>query len=263
MNRALSLPVLILVLFMTACTSTEFKASDPVEKDTIQTSTDQIQDTEGFEIIPSGKSEEETEKSTEDLETKDRTVYTEEPVKIRLNVSQSVQETDYYCAVACLQMVLSFHEISMNQPDLAQRLNTYPITGTEYEDLAREASLLIFGSIPDSESDPGYRAVLWKRNEGSENDFRVFEQRVKSDLESGDPVFISINIAPAYDYNFDGVHEVVLYGADYDSCGNPSMYYFIDPSYNQQNPEFQGRKMYTPEELWKIMNDNPEPGYVW
>lgn len=262
MSRALSFSALILMLFLTACASPEFITSDPTEKDTVP-SAEQTQDTEDFVNTSSGRSEEVNEKSAEDLESEDSTGCKEDPVKIRLNVTQSIQETDYYCAVACLQMVLNFHGISMNQSDLAQRLNTHPITGTEYDDLAREASLLIFGSTPDSDADPGYRAVLWKRNEGSENDFRIFEQRVKNDLQSGDPVFISINIAPAYGYNFDGIHEVVLYGADYDRCGNPVMYYFIDPSYNQQDPEFQGRKMYTPEELWKIMNDNPEPGYVW
>lgn len=183
--------------------------------------------------------------------------------KIRLDIPQKIQETDYYCAVACLQMVLTYHGISMDQADLAQRLQTHPVTGTEYEDLAREASVLIFGQAPLSETDPGYRAVLWNRKEGTEQMRSQFEARVKTDLEAGDPVFLSINSAPAYGTDFEVVHEVVLYGADYEEDGSPSMYYFLDPSSVWQDPQHEGRKMFSPEKLWEIMNDNPEPGYVF
>lgn len=182
---------------------------------------------------------------------------------IRLDVPQKVQETSYYCAVACLQMVLETHGIYREQPELAKGLKTHPVTGTEYEDLAREASLLIFGKVPENEDEPGYRAVLWKRNQGSDEDRKLFEKRVKTDLNAKDPVFISINVAPAYGYENDGVHELVLYGADYDEKGHALRYYCIDPSYLQQDPVYGGKVMWSADELWNIMNDNPEPGYVY
>lgn len=197
----------------------------------------------------------ENEQGPEDSETAE--------TKIRLEVPQKIQETDYYCAVACLQMVLACHGISMDQTDLAQRLHTHPVTGMEYEDLAREASVLIFGQAPLSETDPGYRAVLWNRKEGTEQMRAQFEARVKTDLEAGDPVFLSINSAPAYGTDFEVVHEVVLYGADYEADGAASMYYFLDPSSVWQDPQHEGRKMFSPGKLWEIMNDNPEPGYVF
>jgi len=49
-----------------------------------------------------------------------------------------------------------------------------------------------------------------------------FEERLKTDLKHGDPVFVSINVAPAYCYTQDAVHELVLYGADYDDSGMQS-----------------------------------------
>lgn len=181
---------------------------------------------------------------------------------IRLDVPQKVQETSYYCAVACLQMVLEYHDIYREQTDLAKGLKTHPVTGTEYEDLAREASLLIFGKVPENENEPGYRSVLWKRNQGTAEERKLFEKRVQTDLNAKDPVFISVNVAPAYGYEKDGVHELVLYGADYDENSQALRYYCIDPSYLQQDPVYGGKVMWSADELWNIMNDNPEPGYV-
>lgn len=182
---------------------------------------------------------------------------------ILLPVSLKAQETNYYCAVACLQMVLDYHGIQESQSALAQSLKTDPVTGTEYEDLAREASLRIFGNWPLDNSEPGYRYLLWNRNVATDQDRAEFEQRVQTDLKSGDPVFISINPGLVYEDVADAVHEVVLYGADYGKDGNAIRYYCLDPYQNYWNSEEEGRKVFTADELWKAMNDNPEPGYVW
>lgn len=61
-----------------------------------------------------------------------------------LDIPQYVQETGYYCAVACLQSVMGYHGLYATQEELAKDLNTDPITGTEYEDLARVATSRIF-----------------------------------------------------------------------------------------------------------------------
>ncbi|WP_304757836.1 hypothetical protein, partial [Dubosiella newyorkensis] len=61
----------------------------------------------------------------------------------------------------------------------------------------------------------GYRAVLWKQNEGTDSMKQDLQRRIMMDLESGDPVFLSINMKVAYESQNDLVHEVVLYGSEF------------------------------------------------
>lgn len=202
--------------------------------------------------------------SEEDLNSqKDKKEEDQSADTIQIPIPLKAQETNYYCAVACLQMVLDYHGVQVSQTDLAKALNTDPVTGTEYEDLAREASLRIFGNWPLDDSQSGYRYLLWNRNQGTDQTRAEFERRVRDDLKSGDPMFISINPAVVYADAADAVHEIVLYGADYDQEGNAVRYYCLDPYQNYWESENEGRKVFTPDELWNAMNDNPEPGYVW
>lgn len=181
----------------------------------------------------------------------------------RLDLEQSVQETAYWCGPAALQMVLHYHGISASQEELANELHTSSVTGTEYADLARVASEYIFGSVPQTDQDPGYREVLFKRNEANDNDRRVFEQRIVDDLRGGDPVFVSINNNVAYQTGKDDVHQIVVYGVDIDESGKPVAYYYRDPSYLMQDEETEGKYSMSADEMWSSMIDNPEPGYVW
>ena len=181
----------------------------------------------------------------------------------RLDLEQSVQETAYWCGPTALQMVLHYHGISASQEELASELHTSSVTGTEYADLARVASEYIFGSVPKTDQDPGYREVLFKRTEADENERRVFEQRIVDDLRGGDPVFVSINNNIAYQTGKDDVHQIVVYGIDVDDSGRPVMYYYRDPSYLMQDEETEGKYSMSADEMWSSMVDNPEPGYVW
>lgn len=194
-------------------------------------------------------------------ETADASAQPQSTNSIRLDVPQFAQETNYYCAVACLQMVLAYHGIEESQDTLAAGLKTSPVTGTEYADLAREASIYIFGKAPENDIEPGYRSLIWNRNEGTDQMKEQFFTRTNTDLRSGDPVFVSVNPAIAYEGKGDAVHEMVLYGADYDEQGRAIHYYCIDPYYH--DAEFGGKKVFTADELWTAMNNNPEPGYVW
>lgn len=203
----------------------------------------------------------ESERSTEDKTT----IHPQTaPIRsIRLDVPQILQETNYYCGVACLQMVLAYHGIEESQDVLAAALHTHPVTGTEYEDLAREASTYIFGRVPEDDSQPGYRAFKWNRNQGTEQTKEQFFSRTNTDLRSEDPVFISLNPSMVYEEGADAVHILVLYGADFDEEGSATHYYCIDPYGKYQDAIYGGKKVFTADELWNAMNNNPEPGYVW
>lgn len=156
-------------------------------------------------------------------------------------------------------MVLAYHGQDVSQQQLAVDLKTSSVTGTEYEDLAREASRYIFGKEVQSDADAGYRAVIWPANQGSEEARNVFEHHALQDLKNGDPVFVSINNEQVYGPGYGTVHQVVLYGADLNELGKPVTFYYLDPSYLQESPE----KSIDAEHLWKAMVNNPEPGYVW
>ena len=52
-------------------------------------------------------------------------------IKVKLELKQSVQENDYFCVPATLQMVLDFNNITRSQSDLAEELNTSKTTGTK------------------------------------------------------------------------------------------------------------------------------------
>lgn len=270
----LFIPISCLAIVLAGCQKADPSASSSSTDTPVNDTQDRT--VSSFAISPAGSSVSSDEYSKEEVPVPDSSAsaddnlilpdhYAKESVgqSIRLDIPLHMQENSYYCAVACLQMVLDYHGIPSTQDELAVGLKTDPVTGTEYEDLAREASIHIFGKAPASDSDPGYRAVLWKTGEGTPAMREEFESRVKTDLASKDPVFVSINVREAYVNQPDGVHELVLYGADYDENGNAVSYYCMDPSYLSQDEEWGGRKVFSADDLWNAMNHNPEPGYVW
>lgn len=182
---------------------------------------------------------------------------------LRLDLPQSVQETAYWCAPASLQMVLHYRGLDASQATLAQEMNTSSETGTEYEDLARVASLRIFGAVPANDAEAGYRAVILEPHQNNAQAREAFEQRVMHDLSQDYPVFVSINLRTAYGTAQDAVHQVVLYGMDTDESGRAKRFLYRDPSYTQQDPQYEGKKSVSADELWHAMIENPEPAYVW
>lgn len=237
-----------------------------------------------FDILSSGSNEDETD--TEDSGTEDagnsdadaslegdrsepETLQNAEPEnaktenspvaekQIRLNVPEAVQETGWWCGPASLQMVLFYHGLNYSQSELAEMLNTSSVTGTEYEDLARVATELIFTRTGKSGK---YQEVIFTP---ADNDYReAFEQRVIDDLESGDPVFASINNAQMYHDVPDQVHQVVVYGIDMDAAGQIETYYYLDPSYTRTS-DYGQKYTASADEMWNAMLNNPEPGYVY
>lgn len=253
-NRKIIILSLMTAMMMTGCTFSPTENDAPKPTDNKETEKQPNKQTAIIETNNKEKNE---------IEITDEREQPKSNESIRLAVPQILQETNYYCAVACLQMVLAYHGIEASQDTLAAVLNTSPVTGTEYEDLAREASIYIFGKVPENNTQPGYRALLWNRNEGTNPMKEQFFTRTNTDLRSGDPVFIALNPAMVYEEGTDAVHEVVLYGADFDEQGNATHYYCIDPYGKYQDIDFGGKKVFTADELWNAMNNNPEPGYVW
>lgn len=105
--------------------------------------------------------------------------------------------------------------------------------------------------------------MLLERSQGSGENRSRFEEGALSDLENDDPIFVSVNTRYSSGTTVDLVHQVVLYGVDLDENGKPLLFYYLDPSWTVQNPEHEGRKSVSSDELWTMMIDNPEPGYVW
>ena len=136
---------------------------------------------------------------------------------------------------------------------LAEELNTSPVTGTEYEDLARVATNRVFANGGGQ-----YTYCI----PSSDEDRTLFEERVIQDMKTSDPVFCSINNAVMYGDVIDDVHEVVLVGVTIED-GHIVKAIFFDPSYTRQDPYYGGLKSCSGDELWAAMINNREPGYVY
>lgn len=179
-------------------------------------------------------------------------------------VPAATQETRYYCGPAVLQSLLAYHGITASQEELAAQLKTDPVTGTEYEDLARVASIRIFGQEPVDEKASGYRAEMYKTRPFSDEEADLFLSRLASDLGNGDPVFIGLNCATTRPQDgVDAVHLVLAYGMSRDPKTQEIVSVDVmDPSYLAQK---DGTAYFTipTATLIQAIRDCKEGAYVW
>ena len=183
---------------------------------------------------------------------------------IKINIEQSVQENNYFCVPACVQMVLGLHGIIVSQSDLASEMNTIPISGTEYVDLARVVNKYVFNNESPSFGEPGYRVQIIDRFEDDETVFALFEERVKTDIRTGDPVFVAVDVNALYPNLKSANHMILVTGyAVYEGTDNVAYYYIVDPLYTIQDPVYGGLKTVTKEELINALVVNEEPAYIW
>ena len=180
-----------------------------------------------------------------------------EPVQLRLQVPESIQETGWWCAPAALQMVSGYYGLHFSQQELADLMHTSPVTGTEYEDLAETATDLIFTQTGRSGQ---YTAVLFTSADGHLRS--EFEERALQDLRTGSPVFAAINTAVMYQDADTQVHQTVIYGADVNEEGKAERWYYLDPG-SQRTSEYGQKYWCRADELWNAMLNSPEPGYVY
>lgn len=183
--------------------------------------------------------------------------------KIQLMLSQSVQENNYYCVPACLQMVLKYKNINRSQSELAAELNTKEITGTEYIDLTRVVNKYLFNNENVGYNEPGYHIQTLTRYDNNPQIANVFERRVRSDISTDDPVFVAVDVKALYPHLNSGNHMIVVTGyALYEGTDNIA-YYYIDPSYVVQDSVYGGLKTATKEELINAIIVNDEPAYIY
>lgn len=176
----------------------------------------------------------------------------------------TVQENEYYCGPAVLQSLLAYHGIDSTQKQLAQALNTNPQTGTEYEDLARVASEMIFGKQPADDLDPGYRSSVFKNTGFHPADAELFLSRANIDLRNGDPVIAGLNPAVLNpETGFDSVHVVLIYGMSLAADSSDIVSFEVmDPSYVWQE-DHPACFTVSRDNLLAAMAACKEPGYVW
>ena len=182
--------------------------------------------------------------------------------KVKISLPQSLQETNYYCGPACLQMILANFGIQVSQSELAKQIKTDSITGSEYEDMARVLNSYLFADVDLSRS--GYRVQTHTRSDEKASALVQFESRVRKNIDDGYPSVIAIDLNKIYPQLPSANHVVVCNG--YIKKFNSqeiAFYYIIDPYDKVQDATYGGLKVVTPQELIDAIIDNVEPAYIW
>ena len=182
---------------------------------------------------------------------------------VRLNVPTTLQERSDWCVPAALQSVLTYKGIASDQATLAAAMNTQPVTGTEYEDLARVANAYLFGVASANPAGAGYHVQTIAIGDTSDETARAFAERVKADMATDDPVFAAVDVAALYPGFGHGNHIVVITGYDTDSNGNITHYRYVDSMRGVQDPTYAGLKITTAEAMMHAIVTNEEPAYIW
>lgn len=248
---------LIGVLMFSGCTG-----QDPKTKSVSQNAQPPKQKTEAAAPVTEPVIEEKTEVPVEEKREPADTAlagYTQTVYP----VTRSIQEKSWYCGPAVMQMLLSHYGLNASQNELAVQMNTSSVTGTEYTDMANTASQYVFGSVPSSAAEPGFRSYTVSQNNFSTEDQALFLQRLKTDMESEDVLSAAIDTYALYpDLGIRATHVVLINGIETDEAGNIIRIRIEDPWYEIEYA--------SEEEHWidtnlflNAMNQSPEPGYIW
>ena len=183
----------------------------------------------------------------------------DEIVSFHYDVPLRIQENGHYCGPACMQMVLAYHGINADQATLARELNTSFVTGTEYADVARVANSYLFPN-----GGGAYRSVIWLTDSTDSSLRETFESRVRQDMKTGDPVFAAISLHTIYPDLPTANHLVLIIGCRVNTVNDRIVSYeILDPYSGAQPYTDHGHKSVTADTMWKAMNSNSEPGYIW
>lgn len=205
------------------------------------------------------KKQETTEDSTP--KEKEKSVESENPTLLALDIPQRIQETDYYCVPACIQMAFSYFNIPIEQKELADFMHTSSVTGTEYADMTAALNHYIFS--PESTRQGTYHVQTLALQDTNPQHKIVFEQRVKKDLEDGYPLFAAVNLHILYPNLPAANHMIIIKGMKLSAQGEPLSYTILDPYHKVQDPVYGGLKEFSADTLWKAIIANEEPAYLW
>ena len=182
---------------------------------------------------------------------------------VRLDVPTRTSESDYGCVPAALQSVLNYKGISVSQSQLATEMNTKPVTGTEYVDLAQVANKYLFGVEDPNPQGAGYHVQTIAIGDTSDATRQRFVERVKRDIASNDPVFVAIDAAALYPGVATGNHMVVVTGYDADEHGTITRYRYVESIPSLQDATYAGLRIATADEMMHAIVTNEEPAYIW
>lgn len=180
-----------------------------------------------------------------------------------LNISTKLQETNYYCVPATVQMLLDYFDIDTQQETLAEKMNTDPISGTEYIDLVKVVNSYLFDKQLPNDNESGYH-IQTITIENTNEIQGLFEKRVKTNVDTGYPTFAAVNLNKLYERMPEANHMVLVTGyATYKDSEEIAFYYINDPYPLVHDSTFDGLKVFTKEELLTAMTQNEEPAYIW
>ncbi|MEG2550468.1 MAG: C39 family peptidase [Erysipelotrichaceae bacterium] len=201
-------------------------------------------------------------KHEEDKENQEIIIKEPERITMQLDLIQSVQENNYYCVPACVQMILRYHNIEVSQERLATEMNTHPITGSEYIDTAKVLNKYLFNKSEVKGNEPGYRIQTIGINDQNPQIMIDLQQRIKMDIKTGDPILVAINQNILYPKLNIANHMILIIGYDLLEDQIQS-YHYIDPSYAVQDEIKKGFKTVSVEALRQAIINNEEPAYIW
>ena len=182
-----------------------------------------------------------------------------------VSISRRKQETSWYCAVACTQMILDHFGISKDQNSLAAELNTYApgvredgIRGTYDTDVARVLSEYLFGGQPSSIYDGGYR-VQPTSGVFVQSEYDQFVTRMKRNIDDGYPSIVQIWTSYLYSGAGGENHNIVVYG--YQETADGVIFYTVDPYF--EGTDGGGYSTFDSYTLYQSIYSSYEPSYIW
>jgi hypothetical protein len=159
-------------------------------------------------------------------------------------------------------MMLSSQGIEVSQETLALEMGTDETFGTHNANAVAVLNRHLFGYDTPLENQAGYR-IETVTSDTDLAQMQLFEERVKRNIAQGYPMYYTFDCARMYPNSY-GEHNVIGIGYQLDENGENIEYlYYIDPSYNQQDPVYGGLKKTTVEELFYAMQTCVEPNYAW
>lgn len=180
-----------------------------------------------------------------------------------LSVIPQIQRAWNTCSPTTVSMMLSSRGVSVSQEQLAKEMGTNNTFGTHNANAIRVLNRYLFGYETPQPHQAGYRLETVTTSNPNSEQMRLFKERLKQNIADGYPMYYTFDCTKMYLGSY-GEHNVIGIGYQLTSDGSDIEYlYYIDPSYNQQDPTYGGLKKVTPKELFEAMLTCVEPNYAW